>query len=276
MNLSISRQCTCGKSDFKYLKKYSFYKSLYPPDRAIVKCVYCGLITRVPSIFELNDLKENPPPLKEYSAFIGDGNSSAVNVFLERLKKAERLAGKGPVLEVGAGSGGFMEVARSQNWDCLGTELSSSNYEALKTKGYNMLLGDLDADALKGKKFNLVHVNHVFEHVKDPLGFLHACKKLLAEKGIIIIEVPNEFDAVSQQIKMLFKLKDQGPTSYYEHEYFYSIKSLKKLVKRTGMDILKIGTPYRKSKSKSRNIIYYFSSLLNRGEVIELILQQNN
>ena len=40
-------------------------------------------------------------------------------------------------------------------------------------------------------KADLIYLNHVFEHMNDPLGFLQDCRSRLADGGRIVIVVPD-------------------------------------------------------------------------------------
>ena len=49
----------------------------------------------------------------------------------------------------------------------------------------------LDLERLGNIKFNTILALHILEHLEDPINFLKTMKSLLADKGKIIIVVPN-------------------------------------------------------------------------------------
>lgn len=52
-------------------------------------------------------------------------------------------------------------------------------------------LGDLLDIGLEAASFDVIVMNHVIEHVYDPVATLVECRRLLAPEGKIIIITPN-------------------------------------------------------------------------------------
>ena len=75
---------------------------------------------------------------------------------------------------------------------------------------------------------------HVLEHLKDPIEYLINLKSLLAENGVIVIEVPNANDALLS----LYGCEKFSDFTYWEsHLFLFDNTTLTTLVKRAGLKI---------------------------------------
>jgi len=72
--------------------------------------------------------------------------------------------------------------------------------------------------------FDVIFINHVLEHVENPVTLINQYKKLLSPRGILYIETPNQD----------FKFKN----SPFPHTLFFSKKSMKNLIKKVEMNVL--------------------------------------
>ena len=115
--------------------------------------------------------------LKAYSVFRYFKNS----IYEEKLS----------VLDVGAGDGKFLSFFKNRNWIVEGTTLSIKSKKAAKIKfNINLHFSEL-INNLFTNKFNLITYWHVYEHLNEPEKHYIHWKNMLAEKGIIVIEIPN-------------------------------------------------------------------------------------
>lgn len=92
------------------------------------------------------------------------------------------------LLDVGAGTGDFLNFCKQNHWEVLGTEPNKKARAIAKKK--NILLFE-NLTALESKQFNLITLWHVLEHVKDLEEYIKTLRSLLTEKGRLIIAVPN-------------------------------------------------------------------------------------
>ncbi|RKR14801.1 methyltransferase family protein [Maribacter vaceletii] len=98
------------------------------------------------------------------------------------------------VLDVGAGTGDFLLGAKNGGWQVCGMEPNSNAITKASEKGITLYS---DFTELKNKKFNVITLWHVLEHLPNLEEQIQNLKKLLAENGTLIIAVPNykSFDA---------------------------------------------------------------------------------
>ena len=92
------------------------------------------------------------------------------------------------ILDVGAGTGDFLKVCKTNGWNTFGIEPSSSARNIAESK--NVILGEKLED-IHNKKFDVISLWHVLEHVENLKDYISNLKKLLKENGKLIIAVPN-------------------------------------------------------------------------------------
>ncbi|MFC3879726.1 class I SAM-dependent methyltransferase [Algoriphagus namhaensis] len=112
------------------------------------------------------------------------------------LKKAEKLlkSTSPSLLDFGSGKGQFLWVAKQRSWVGLGIETAADRANFARDKyGVKVLSEFYDKGKVMGAPFDLISLNHVLEHLPDPL---HLLKELLnenlAENGMVYLEVPRK------------------------------------------------------------------------------------
>jgi SAM-dependent methyltransferase len=118
---------------------------------------------------------------------------------LWRRRYRQVLDGRRPgmLLDVGAGLGTFLAIARTEGWIVAGTEVSEiAIAHARDVYGIDLMPGELRGDSVVGP-FDVIAMWHVIEHVPDPVSTLRTCRSLLHPDGILILGLPN--DAASAQ-----------------------------------------------------------------------------
>jgi len=135
------------------------------------------------------------------------------------------------VLDVGAGLGLFREgmLRRGVNHDYVAVETDGDQFEDLRgrlgTASAYQRLEDVPAE----RKFDLVVLSHVLEHLHDPNAFVAGLMQRLRLGGLLFIEVPNR----DYRYKALFE----------SHLLFFNPKSLEKLLAHHGkvLDVSTVG-----------------------------------
>jgi 2-polyprenyl-3-methyl-5-hydroxy-6-metoxy-1,4-benzoquinol methylase len=98
----------------------------------------------------------------------------------------------GRLLDVGCGDGGRLALWQSMGWQVEGQEVDAAAAE--RARDHHRLrvhLGVLPDLALPGSVFDVVTMNHVIEHVPDPLALVQECHRLLKPGGKLIAVTPN-------------------------------------------------------------------------------------
>jgi 2-polyprenyl-3-methyl-5-hydroxy-6-metoxy-1,4-benzoquinol methylase len=134
-------------------------------------------------------------------------------------------------IDVGAGEGAYVETVNADKK--IGVEISQSGRKVMKKKGVTVLSND---EFLKTKNIHadVISFWHVLEHVDTPEKYIQAAVRNLADKGKVIIAVPN-IDCLEFRFfrRSWFHLAPQY------HVWFFSPQSLEKMVTKYGLTIEK-------------------------------------
>ncbi len=97
----------------------------------------------------------------------------------------------GALVDVGCGNGRFVSLARHLGWNAVGVESDPKSAGLARELIGDVVYDSFDAARESCGRFDVVTLNHVLEHVADPLGLLHAIRDSLAPGGRVGIAVPN-------------------------------------------------------------------------------------
>lgn len=133
-----------------------------------------------------------------------------------RLDIVMKYKSGGKLLDVGAGIGQFLSFAK-KHFDLTGTEVSTHAIKIAKDKySIGLLEGEVEEMDLGFGNYDAITLFHVLEHVHDPGLLLRKCQSLLADKGILIIAVPNDINKFAKRrIKQLLKRLRIGRFQHY-------------------------------------------------------------
>jgi 2-polyprenyl-3-methyl-5-hydroxy-6-metoxy-1,4-benzoquinol methylase len=226
---------------------------LFPAGKAqihrIVKCNVCDLIYANPQTDNVSEVEKN------YTKTDGDNNkesqttSNNFNPDSHQYLKKQVLQLKdyspiidfveederGVFLEVGSYAGTFLNEARKRGWEVIGIEpLEIPADYSEKKLGIKVIREYFEDTDLPDQSINVVVATHVIEHVPNPTSFVEKAHKLLEKGGKLILETPT-YDSFT------FKLLKHRERSIRcdGHIYFFTKKTLKKLVEDHGFKVLK-------------------------------------
>ncbi len=98
---------------------------------------------------------------------------------------------KGRMLDVGCGDGSVLKLAQELGWNAEGVDVDAQAVDTARRKGLSVRLGRLAEQRYPDESFDLVLMNHVIEHVHDPLGTLREIRRLLRVGGTLAVTTPN-------------------------------------------------------------------------------------
>lgn len=134
------------------------------------------------------------------------------------------------ILDFGCGAGGFLLLAKDRTLSATGLELEARLKKHFLASGLDVYSSLSQID----KKFDMIFLFHVLEHLPDPIDTLSDLKKLLKPNGKIIIEVPHSEDA-------LLTLYESAPfrnfTYWSKHLYLFNRHTLSELAKKSELTV---------------------------------------
>lgn len=105
---------------------------------------------------------------------------------------------KGRLLDVGCGSGAFLQVAQQLGWTCSGLELDPAAVKAARQQGLNVEVGSYERLEQYPKGFDCIVCSHVLEHVYAPLDLLEKLYRALKPGGTLLLSAPNAMSDASR------------------------------------------------------------------------------
>jgi SAM-dependent methyltransferase len=176
------------------------------PSIALCKCRACGLIFRNPRP-TLGEIKEYYSRDAQYDSWLA-AEKGRDAMWRRRLRKIVRHRGDGSLLDVGSGIGQFLQVAR-KTFRVEGTEVSESALQIGANRYglalYRGSLEEISDTVLRERRFDIVTLFHVLEHVPDPATTLASCAQLLVDGGLLVVAVPNDIDCWKPLLKNLLR-----------------------------------------------------------------------
>lgn len=146
-----------------------------------------------------------------------------------------RVSGRpaGNVLDIGCGTGGFLNVMKDAGWNTVGLEPNETARKMAASKGLDVYNSD-DLFTLK-QKFQVITMWHVLEHVHELHRYMNRIATLLEQDGVFIVAVPN-YTANDQLAYQQYWAAYDVP----RHLYHFSPASMKTLAEKHGFTIQKM------------------------------------
>jgi 2-polyprenyl-3-methyl-5-hydroxy-6-metoxy-1,4-benzoquinol methylase len=93
---------------------------------------------------------------------------------------------------VGCGAGEPLGRFKALGWEVIGQEVdATATSGAEKRTGAHVHVGPVEDLVAQGQSFDAVVMNHVIEHVLDPVSLLASCRRLLKPGGQLVCVTPN-------------------------------------------------------------------------------------
>lgn len=104
---------------------------------------------------------------------------------------------KGNILDIGCGTGDFLEFCKSKKWNIHGIEPNKKAREISEKKINIDINPNTSIKKLPDESFDVITMWHVLEHRYDIIDTIKNLKRIIKPNGIIIIALPNykSFDA---------------------------------------------------------------------------------
>ena len=222
---------------------------------SLLMCNNCGHIQKNIEgkwFSQINNLYQHYPFIGRHINNINGKIVTRESIFIEALIRVIKLPSKGSYLDYGCGAGYMLKDFGDKfpSWELSGFDVST-NFKDDIIKKYKSDFIDITSIKSMNKKFDLITMNHVLEHLADPLIKLKQIRKNLKNNGHLIVRVPY-FSAVNTDFTLLEHL------SHFTHE------TLDVLVKAAGFNVIRqldnvsnIEICYICEKSNKKKIAHY-------------------
>ncbi len=97
----------------------------------------------------------------------------------------------GLALEIGCGGGDLLMQMKEIGWKTIGIDFDPGAVAASMQRGLDVREGDLVAQSFTDASFDVVLMNHVLEHLPEPLNTMREIKRILRPRGRLILVTPN-------------------------------------------------------------------------------------
>jgi len=141
---------------------------------------------------------------------------------------------KGSLLDVGCGTGDFINAAKNNGWNVTGIEPNEKARALANTKTDNKVFDILKLESLPAESFDIISLWHVFEHLPELENHIQIFKKLLKPNGSLIIAVPNHKSYDANYYKEFWAAYDVP-----RHLWHFSQNSIKRLFDKFQMNVIK-------------------------------------
>jgi 2-polyprenyl-3-methyl-5-hydroxy-6-metoxy-1,4-benzoquinol methylase len=174
------------------------------------------------------------------------------------------------MLDVGCGEGHALAFFRGQGWNVRGLDFSSAGVDSKNPACRDALVvGDvfdlLQQEIESGRKYDVVWLQNVLEHVLDPIDLLHSLRQLIGEEGVAVVTVPNDCSAVQQAALKHGHIDSAFWVMPPDHLSYFDSNSLSAIASHTGWHVPTIlgdfpvdwllfhpGSNYIKDKSRGK------------------------
>jgi len=134
-------------------------------------------------------------------------------------------------LDIGGGAGVFARAFKDKSWRTYIVDPDKNN-GFIKTKLHIPLVQDFYKPGLFKKKFTLISLIYVLEHIADPVLLLKNIRKDMNDNSFLYIEIP---DSIS------FRLKPKNDDIFNScHLWMFDPKTLTALLNSCGFQILRL------------------------------------
>jgi 2-polyprenyl-3-methyl-5-hydroxy-6-metoxy-1,4-benzoquinol methylase len=211
----------------------------YGKHARIVQCNRCGFVYANP--------RWTPEELVTAYAAVEDKTyvderTGRELTFEKHLRALERVTGPArgrTLLDVGAYIGVFVEVADQAGWDAYGVEPSVWAAREAQARGLQVFEGTQYAPALGQRRFDVVTMWDVIEHVDDPRGELLRAYALLKPGGVIAVHT---MDIESLMARLM---GPRWPWLMGMHINYFSQSTLQRMLQSAGFEVLWSGVQGR-------------------------------
>ena len=142
---------------------------------------------------------------------------------------AEYLPSGKSLLDIGCGSGAYLDLAKDYFEELHGIEPSIRGVEHAVRKGYKITHGYFQPDTKLGMTYDAISLIEVLEHLDMPMQLFRHASDCLSENGMILVEVPNGQFIFDNRLYM---------NVITDHIQYFTVNSLAEMAKIAGLSVV--------------------------------------
>ena len=232
----------CGAADGTFLFEGPDRLTGLPGVFRLVSCAQCGLIRQDPCL-QWDSLKDYyPENYISYAPLISQVPSWWKRLdrrygMKKRVRAIKRVRATGNLLEVGCGTGIFLEEAsRSNCWSLVGIEPNEKAAHYARTHLELPIHQGLFSEfSLPPDHFDIITLWNVLEHMDKPFREIRHAHDLLKKGGWLVFSIPN-LESLGASLFGSYWLGYDLP----RHLYLFPKKTLKHLLEGIGFNLVDI------------------------------------
>ena len=136
------------------------------------------------------------------------------------------------LLDIGCGTGDFLETASKANWKITGVEPNTNARDIANRKTNNSVFEIEYLAQLNPNSFDVITLWHVLEHLPKLETHIKLLKYLLKPNGTLVVAVPNFKSYDAQYYKSFWAAYDVP-----RHLWHFSKASIKQIFKKEGLKL---------------------------------------
>ena len=139
---------------------------------------------------------------------------------------------KGNILDIGSGTGHFLNVMKEAGWQTTGVEINKAATEYATSQFNLKILQPEEMKILPSEEFDCITLWHVAEHLYDIDGYFNEIKRLLKPQGIVLVALPNSYSFDSSHYGKYWAAYDVP-----RHLWHFNYKTFSDFVAKAGFTI---------------------------------------
>jgi len=113
------------------------------------------------------------------------------------------------LLDVGCGDGQLLQTAKDEGWDAVGIDLAETAILLCHRRGLTASKTDFFDGSLDEKRFDVIVMSELIEHVPSPQRFLKRAEELLDAGGVLYLTTPNFGSLARRMLGALRKIASE-------------------------------------------------------------------
>lgn len=224
--------------DFLRLNDYFFSQEEF----TLSKCITCGLLYTMPqpdaiSLHKYYNSEEytshNTSHRSLKNLLYIQARKVSLSLKLRMIQKHQEA--KGQILDIGAGTGEFLNYCRAYDWNIIGVEPNAKARKIAYERHEIVLQNEADLSILEKGSTDVITMWHVLEHITDPLSQLETNYQLLNKSGLLVLALPNYESWDANKYGRFWAAYDVP-----RHLYHFTKKSVSMLAEKSGFRVVEI------------------------------------